>query len=90
MLTWKQRTVSGATAQDPPVETWYAAGGDAMAVVARKPDGYELTAWWTKRKGSLTSDPRPVYLSLEAAQAEADRLIFARHDDWSRLLGDDE
>lgn len=90
MLTWKHRLVSGATAQDPPLDTWYAAGGDAMAVVARKPDGYELTAWWTNRRGSLTPPERPLYPTLEAAQEAAVKLIFTRHDDWSRLLTDDE
>jgi len=71
------------------VETWLGEGGDAMAVISRKPAGFELHAWWTKRMGQLTPDKRPVFPTLEEAQAAANDLVFARVDAWTRLTMDD-
>lgn len=71
------------------LETWLGEGGDAMAVISRKPAGFELHAWWTKRMGQLTPDKRPVYATLEEAQAAANDLVFARVDAWTRLTQDD-
>lgn len=73
------------------LETWLAEGGDAMALIALKEQGYELVAWWTNGKGQLTpADNRPVFPTLEEAQAEANRLVFSRTADWSRLLEDSD
>lgn len=61
-----------------------------MVVIASKAHGYEVTAWWTGKQGrkQITSLPPPIFPSLEAAQQEADRLIFERNSDWNRLLED--
>lgn len=76
----------------PSLETWYTQGGDAMAVITRKPNGYELIAWWVSKvrpdHEPLTDDNPPIFSSLEEAQEEAERLIFARNTDWSRLLAE--
>ena len=70
-------------------DVWTAEEGDAMALIASKPHGFELTAWWTGKKGQLTDPKRPpCFPTLEAAQAEAHRLVYARTADWSRLLED--
>lgn len=73
--------------QESELETWHTTGGDAMAVVSKKGARYELVAWWVNGGGSLTPT-KVVFLSLDKAQEEAERLIFQRVDDWSRLLED--
>ncbi len=88
MLTWKHQI---PYQPDTDLGTvWMGDGGDGMAVIACKEHGYELTAWWTgqKGKGQLTGQPPPTFPTLEAAQEEANRLIFGRTDAWTRLLED--
>lgn len=88
MLTWNHKI---AERPDTDIGTvWMGTGGDGMAVIAGKERGYELTAWWTgqKGKGQLTPQPPDAYPTLEAAQDAANRLIFGRTPDWTRLLED--
>ena len=101
MLTWTYRPVlarprSVSLTRPAPtgtdseyLETWLGEGGDAMAIISRKPSGFELHVWWTKRMGQLTPDKRPVFPTLEEAQAAANDLVFARVDAWTRLTMDD-
>lgn len=99
MLNWMHRRVprtrgtpigQGADGSEGFIDTWHAVGGDAMVVIALKPEGYELIAWWLKsfapNAPPLTPKEPLVYASLEEAQEEAYRLVFSRVDDWSRLL----
>ena len=88
MLTWIYRLVPPAEYLEDQegTRTWQSRGGDAMAVISSKPHGFELIAWWTQGGGNLTPKKSPVFATLEEAQAEADRLVFSRIDNWSRLL----
>lgn len=95
MLVWEERHMvlrdrytSEPEVGSVPSLVWFGSGGGGMAVIASKADGYHLTGWWTgtKGKGQLTPTPPNVYPTLEAAQAEANRLIFDRTSDWTRLL----
>ena len=58
-----------------------------MAVISKKGSRYELVAWWVNGGGSITPT-KFVFLSLDEAQKEAERLIFQRVDAWTRLLED--
>lgn len=88
----KARTGESTPELAPSFETWYTQGGDAMAVITHKPEGYELIAWWVSKvrpdHEPLTQDKPPVFSTLVEAQAEAERLIFSRNTDWSRLLAE--
>lgn len=91
MLTWKHKVDEHPDTDLGTV--WMGSGGDGMAVIACKERGYELTAWWTGQKkgqGQLTPQQPDAYPTLEAAQEAANRLIFGRTPDWTRLLEDSD
>lgn len=87
MLVWEEKLMQ-LQGESSPSSVWFGNGGGGMAVIAPTGTGFKLVGWWTgtKGKGQLTPTPPNIYPTLEAAQAEANRLIFERTSDWTRLL----